>query len=252
MRKVQIEILDLAEVDSTNRYAVGNFEALEDGTLVVSDSQSAGKGRLGRCWQSPPGVNIYATLVMKRIVQPFYATMACSLSVLELLQDQLPRESFFIKWPNDIYVDGCKIAGILCEGVASSGVLQGVAAGMGININMERTLLDRIGQRAASLKSLSQKDFNVKELVRQLGKLLEKYYTLYLKEPEKLFAEWKEHNWIIGRRITLSDLSGAGKVLLVRDIAVTGEILGEDSDGNVCRYHCGDVTLHKESFQQGF
>ena len=249
MRKVQVEILDLVTVDSTNRYAVGNFEALSDGTLVISEHQSEGKGRLGRCWQSPPGVNIYESLVMKQVVQPFYATIACSLSVLELLQNQLPRESFFIKWPNDIYVDGCKIAGILCEGVASSGAFLGVVAGMGININMEKALLDGIGQKAASLKSLSQSDHNVKELSLQLSKLLEKYYALYLEEPEKLFAEWKEHNWIVGRRITLTDFSGAGKELLVRDIAPTGEIVGEDSEGNLCRYHCGDVTLHKDSFR---
>ena len=115
MQTPNINLLELESVDSTNTYAKDNFNVLADGTLVCAEMQTAGRGRLGRRWLSPAGTNIYASLVMKRIDNPFYATVTSSLSTLAMLFAAWPRGSFFIKWPNDIY-SGCrKISGILCE-----------------------------------------------------------------------------------------------------------------------------------------
>lgn len=247
MQTSEINILELETVDSTNSYAKINFESLDDGTLVCAETQTGGRGRLGRRWASPAGVNIYASLVMKQIQNPFYATITASLAVLQLLQSELPREYFFIKWPNDIYTGCRKICGILSECHTANTRIGGVIAGMGINVNMESADLNAVGQPAASLKSLSGKVFDLSRMIRQLAGLLARYYALYLNAPEKLFAEWKEHNIVIGRQVQLTDASG-GKLRspFVRAIAESGELIVEEG-GVISRYSCGDVTLVKES-----
>lgn len=246
MQTPQINLLELETVDSTNLYAKEHFDVLSDGTLVCAEAQTAGRGRLGRHWFSPPGVNIYASLVMKRITNPFYATAAASLAALEMLRTELPRGGFFIKWPNDIYAGWRKISGILCEGVSDGGALRGVIAGIGVNINLTEPELDGAGAPAASLKALSGTDHSVHLLTAHLAERLAEYYAAYLKSPEKLFAEWKSSNLLIGRRVNLSDPAGVIHAVRIHDIADSGELIAEH-DGALFRFHCGDVILQPES-----
>ena len=240
-----INLLELETVDSTNTYAKNNFDVLADGTLICAEMQTAGRGRLGRCWISPAGVNIYASLVMKQINQPFYATAAASLAAQEMLLQAFPRGDFFIKWPNDIYSGHKKIAGILCEAVSDAYGIAGVIAGIGVNINLEQRELDRIDQPAASLLSLSGRKFDVKTLILSLKDRLAEYYGIYLSEPEKLFAEWKSRNRIVGRRVSLTDPNGKSHRVRVLDIAETGELIAEEN-GMKYEFNCGDVTLRQE------
>lgn len=240
-----ITLLELDTVDSTNTYAKNNFDVLADGTLVCAEMQTAGRGRLGRHWISPAGTNIYASLVMKRIDHPFYATATASLAALNMLLQALPRGGFFIKWPNDIYSGYRKIAGILCEAVSCGGTISGVIAGIGVNINLSPQELDRIDQPAASLLSLSGRMFDVKEMTRMLADQLSVYYDKYLTDPAGLFAEWKSCNRIIGKTVELTDPAGNTRSVLVRDIADNGELIAE-KDGVSYRFNCGDVTLSKD------
>ena len=237
--------LNLESIDSTNTYAKDNFDFLADGTLVCAEMQTAGRGRMGRRWVSPPGSNIYASLVMKQISNPFYATATASLAVLGLLLETLPRGGFFIKWPNDIYAGCRKISGILCETVSCSNGISGIIAGIGVNVNLEPSELDRIDQPAASLLSLSGRKFDVKTLILSLKDRLAEYYGIYLSEPEKLFAEWKSRNRIVGRRVSLTDPNGKSHRVRVLDIAETGELIAEEN-GMKYEFNCGDVTLRQE------
>ena len=240
-----INLLELESVDSTNTYAKNNFDAFADGTLICAEMQTAGRGRLGRRWVSPAGVNIYTSLVMKQIDNPFYATVTASLAAQEMLLNAWPRGGFFIKWPNDIYAGYKKVAGILCEAVSGKNGICGVIAGIGVNINLEPEALAGIDQPAASLKSLSGREFPVKTLTRCLAERLADYYARYLTAPEKLFAEWKSYNRIIGRRVGLTDPNGDMHQVRVRDIAENGELIAEEN-GTEYRFNCGDVTLCKE------
>ena len=241
----KIHRLNLESVDSTNTYAKDNFDALADGTLVCAEMQTAGRGRMGRRWVSPPGSNIYASLVMKQISNPFYATVTASLAVLGLLLETLPRGGFFIKWPNDIYAGCRKISGILCETVSGSNGISGIIAGIGVNINLEQSELDKIDQPAASLKSLSGKSFDLEKLTGILAKKLAGFYAVYLASPEKLFSEWKSHNRILGHEVTLVEPDGTSRRVLARDIAENGELIVEEN-GVLHRFNCGDVSLGKE------
>lgn len=242
----EINVLELESVDSTNTYAKNNFDELLDGTLVVAEEQTAGRGRLERKWISPAGKNIYASLVMKNITNPFYATIVSSLAVLDLLGNTEPRIEFFIKWPNDIYTADRKISGILCEYTVGTGGVKGVIAGVGININLDRAEILAIDQPAASLKYLTGRDYNVKKLVEELAYSLKRYYIIYSNSPEELFAEWKQRNFVIGRRIEVVDAAGSVKRVFVKDIAGNGELLAE-MDGSLFRFSCGDVRITRES-----
>ena len=241
----KINRLNLESVDSTNTYAKDNFDVLADGTLVCAEMQTAGRGRLGRRWVSPPGSNIYASLVMKQISNPFYATAAASLAVLGLLLETLPRGGFFIKWPNDIYTGHKKISGILCEAVSGPKGISGIIAGIGVNINLEQQELDRIDQPAASLKSITGKSFDLEKLTDLLADKLANYYRIYLDSPEKLFAEWKSRNRILGRQVTVIAPGAPGCRVLVRDIAENGELIVEEN-GKLRRFNCGDISIGKE------
>ncbi|MBQ6599797.1 MAG: hypothetical protein IJH79_19800, partial [Lentisphaeria bacterium] len=160
-------------------------------------------------------------------------------------QETLPRGGFFIKWPNDIYTGNQKISGILCEAVSNPNGISGIIAGIGVNINLEQSELDKIDQPAASLKSLSGKSFDLEKLTGILTQKLAGFYEVYLASPKILFAEWKSHNRILGHLVTLIEPDGASRRVLARDIADNGELIVEEN-GLLRRFNCGDVSLGKE------
>lgn len=244
---VASEIIWLPEVDSTNRYAMNNFDAMADGTLVAAEFQSAGKGRMDRQWFSPPRENIYASFIMKNIKPPVSnASIIASLGALQMLRTVAPSSNFWIKWPNDIYCGMNKIAGILCENKLSS-ASSGIVAGIGININMPQSMLDVIGQPATSLAVETGRTFEVHAAVTALADALRGYYASYVKAPELLFEQWKQENLLIGKEIEI--LSGRQEILSGRitDIGESGEIFFE-TGGQMLKLYSGDVRIKKASF----
>ena len=239
-------ILELESVDSTNTYAKSHFDELPDGALVAAWEQTSGRGRLGRKWVSPHGKNLSVSLVMKNVENPFYATVVTSLAALELLGKTAPALEFFLKWPNDIYSGERKISGVLCEFTRGGEGTNGVIAGVGININLDRAELDAIDRPATSLKALTGLHYDVKKLLRELADSLIRYYIIYSRSPETVFAEWKRRNFVIGRRVEIEDASGAVTRVLVRDIAENGELVAE-RNGSTFRFSCGDVRITRES-----
>ena len=139
----RIELRD--QINSTNREAVALAHAgVEHGTVVVADSQTEGRGRLSRQWFSPPGVNLYCSIVIKKTIDA--DRLAEWLSWLPLMTALAAAESIetvaaahvAVKWPNDLLIAERKVGGILCESgtVARSGPFQVI--GIGLNINGER------------------------------------------------------------------------------------------------------------------
>lgn len=137
---------------STNEWAKKCFIGLSAGTLllVTAEEQSAGKGQFGRQWISPKGVNVYATFAFlaKEESEPLFFTRLLALSAASALQDIGIKAT--LKWPNDLLVNGKKIAGILCETAPSQEFLA-IAAGIGLNVNMSQEHLSSIDQPATSI-----------------------------------------------------------------------------------------------------
>lgn len=150
-------ILKLSVIDSTNVFAKEHFDELRDKTAVVADCQTAGRGRAGRSWLSAEG-NLFLTLVLKPTIpfQPNSAHISMTHYMGVTLCLLLERMGFKpgLKWPNDIHVDGKKIAGILAESVPMSRRRMGLVLGIGVNLNLPQTALDGIDQPAVSLAQL--------------------------------------------------------------------------------------------------
>ena len=243
-----MEIVELEVVDSTNRYARDHFDELADGALVVSAAQTAGRGRRGRVWHSPAGVNVYLSFVMKQTNQAFLAGAAAGLAVLDCLSTLAPEVKAYIKWPNDVYVGDRKLAGMLCEGAGvKNGRLLGVIAGIGVNVNLDAAFLSGIDQPATSLAVEAGMEFDVKKVVQGLAKSLLRYYIIYSKYPDRIFRGWKNANRLLGEEIELA--AGTGELLrgVFADIAEDGELILISADGTRRHLNCGDIRIRRES-----
>ncbi len=129
---------ELVSTNTTARVLAGKGAA--EGLVVSADRQTGGRGRLGRSWESAPGVNIHCSLVLRprvplqRIPQ---LTLLVAVAIHKAIASLLPDLSAAIKWPNDIYSDGRKLAGVLCEMESEADCAHFVVVGIGINVNQE-------------------------------------------------------------------------------------------------------------------
>jgi len=137
MSGVEWEICWFDQIDSTNTYV---REQARDGTpeglVVVADHQTAGRGRLGRRWESPPGVSLLASVLLRPNIDPadlHLCTTAVALAAMDACQE-VAGVGAVLKWPNDLLVDGAKVAGILAEAEFAGADLAAVVVGIGINV----------------------------------------------------------------------------------------------------------------------
>jgi len=152
------------EIDSTNTYALQWADA-PHGALVWADSQTAGRGRLGRSWSSPTGKGLYFSLVLRDLPPEVRArfSLLVGLGVSEAVE-ALSGLRAQIKWPNDVLCRGCKIGGILCEGTSER-----LVAGVGLNLNqLEADLPERPIFPASSLLLLGGRNFEVGEALERV------------------------------------------------------------------------------------
>ncbi len=171
------------ETDSTNNQAkVFGEKGDVHGTLFVADKQTAGKGRRGRGWDSPPGESIYMTLLLRPEISPERApmlTLVMGLSVAEAIREAAGIEAK-IKWPNDIVVDKKKVCGILTEMTTEMMYVNYVVIGVGINVN-QQGFPDEIAKMATSLYKKTGKVYRRSELIAAVLERFEKNYDTFLR-----------------------------------------------------------------------
>jgi BirA family transcriptional regulator, biotin operon repressor / biotin---[acetyl-CoA-carboxylase] ligase len=173
---------------STNTYLsqlIGK-EDLTEGTIIHTGYQSGGRGQSGNKWESEPGKNLLISiLIYPSIIKPanqFYISMAFSLGVCDFLTRYIPGYS--VKWPNDIYVNNDKIAGILIENSIMGSNIEYSIAGIGLNINQETFL--SAAPNPVSLKILTGKNYEINTCLSQLSMDLDRRYKQVLSESFKL------------------------------------------------------------------
>ena len=227
-----MKLLYLEEVDSTNRYSKDNIDLIVDGTIVYTDKQTAGRGRLNRKWSYIGNDNIYASLVLKpsNMMMEVYSNLT-QLLCLVLCQTfeeygAIPK----IKWPNDIQINGKKISGILAEAVMGESGLKGIVLGFGINLNTDKETLSKIDQPATSLNIETGKTIDKKEF---LSKMVDKFCLLYNKFIEDGFLlireDYKNRAGFLNREVTVKVLE---KELcgIAKDITPNGALKLLDKD----------------------
>ena len=249
--ETEVPVIFLDEVDSTNTYVREHFDELPDRALVTARHQTAGRGRLGRKWIAPPGVNLSGTFCFKNLADGFHAGMICGVALINTVRELLPETDFYLKWPNDLYCGKAKAAGMLGEGVLRGGRIAGIAMGVGLNVNTSQEDLLTAGQPAVSLKLLSGKEFNPDFVARLLVKQMNVCYIRYSNSVDEIFGLWRSANKLIGRNIAVTDACGIRYEGVFRDVTAQGEMLLEwrNDKGELCvrSFNCGDVSVDKST-----
>lgn len=225
-----LKITILSETPSTNSYLKENKD-LANNTLVIARTQTQGRGRLGKSFHSTDQGGIYMSLLKTGDIVKYdtsLATLAAALAVSEVL-DRLLEEETRIKWVNDIYHNGYKLAGILTEGTLEfeTGSLSALIIGIGININTEE-FPSELQDIAASLYSITGRKFVRNEIIAEIIDALEKYLLMTKNDKERLVRLYKEKMLYLGEEITvrrgtdefsahLTDLNEEGHLILKRN-----------------------------------
>ncbi len=231
------QIIQLHEVDSTNNYAAKLLSEgkLTHGTVILAEHQTAGRGQRGRNWQSVGSRQFTGTYFLKTdflsVDHLCYLNMGIALAVREVIQS-FTRKKVSIKWPNDIFIDAYKIAGILIETNWKNGRVEGAIVGIGVNISPVQS----VGY-ATSLEELSGRTPEVFSVLDILSNNLNEFYQYiqqgnfdYLKSTYESFL-WKKDEEIILEERQVS-------------IPFTGIIRGVDQIGNLLVEREGVITVY--------
>jgi len=240
-------ILFSSEVDSTNQWAkeLAMYGA-QEGTVVIAETQTKGRGRLGREWISPTG-GLWFSLILRPKLRPAEAvklTFVAGLAVAKVL-----RETFGLdvetKWPNDVLVNGKKICGILTEMNTTGETVNFVVVGVGVNsnFNAEKVFPEELTKVTTSLESELGRKVQLEELLKGLLERLENLYELFIKEGfNPVLEEWKGHAGFLGRRVEVTSpterLSG-----LALDVDHDGALVIRLKNERTRRIFVGDVSL---------
>lgn len=219
-------------IDSTNTKAKQLAEMGEpEGTLIVSDEQTAGKGRRGRKWCSKKGANVFMTLLIRPKIEPKYLsgiTLLAAMSVAGAIKEVCDANTM-IKWPNDIVLEKKKICGILTEMSSEMNYVNYAVIGIGININDDE-IPDEIRQNASSIYLETGKKTNRNELAAKVIEKFDGYYKRFL-ETKDLSAFTDEYNsMLISMDKEVKVLYGMAETAREEE-AETGIARGIDSEG---------------------
>ncbi|OPY10895.1 MAG: Bifunctional ligase/repressor BirA [Syntrophus sp. PtaB.Bin001] len=234
------------KTDNTNNQAkVLAYDGTPEGTLVIAEEQSEGRGRRGRTWFSPPGQGIYATVVLRPLIPLNEApklTVLAAVATADALEGStgLPVR---IKWPNDILVRDRKMAGILTEIGTEMDLVDFAVIGMGLNVNIpELSFPDNLRTPATSILIESGQTFPRVRLLQSWLEALEKYYDLFRRGSfDVILSRWKLLTDILGKRIAV-DLPGRQYAGEVQEVDENGVLILREPDGTFQRIFSGDIT----------
>jgi BirA family biotin operon repressor/biotin-[acetyl-CoA-carboxylase] ligase len=177
------KIISLPECESTNSLMVSMSQrgGLEEGTVIIAENQTRGRGQAGNQWTTEPGVNLTFSVLLKPLflepAQQFYLNMAIGLAICHAISDSI-SDKVWLKWPNDVMVAGKKVCGILIENQIQGQVLSQSVAGIGVNVN--QTVFE--WPQATSMKLLNGAELDKAKIFETILIRMEAYYNLLLKK----------------------------------------------------------------------
>ncbi len=239
------ELVLLPEVDSTNILAMElASKGSPEGTVVVAETQSGGKGRLGRTWISPKG-NLYLSVILRPMIPVHKApliTMMGAVAVASAIRT-VCQVAAVIKWPNDILISGKKVSGLLTEMSAEQDQIRHIVLGIGVNVNMApETLPPEIRVFSTSLSAEAGDRINRTVLLQEHLRSFERWYQVFLANSPEVLREWQKLNMTVGSQIRVV---GAGETLegLAQGIDEDGRLIIRLDDGSIRFVSAGDVSL---------
>lgn len=241
------EIVCLSETVSTNAVAYKMAEdGAPEGSCVIADCQTRGKGRLGRVWVSPPGVNLYCSVIVRPPIQPMAAPQLTFLSVVAVARaiEKLTGLSPRIKWPNDLLLNNKKVAGLLNEMSAETDKVNFVVLGIGVNLNMTLDQFpDDLRHPATSTLIETGRSVNRVAFAQTLIRELDSIYGIFLEKGyTPVRKEWLERSRLEGVQVTVTD-NGAVQTGTAVGIDEYGALLLETAEGKRVQILSGDVAI---------
>lgn len=219
-----------------------------EGTIVTAEKQTLGKGRLGRSWHSPEKVGIYLSIILRPKFSPDKApglSVMSALAVAEALS-RYCADSVQIKWPNDVLINGRKVAGVLTELDAEKNKINHVVVGIGINVNQTKKDFPKtIGQTATSVGIESSELINRVDLLKSTLRVFEKEYRGYQKNQlSSSLKRIRKFSSLINKDISVKSGSEviSGKAV---DIDKSGSLIILNDSGRKV-ISSGEVTVLKE------
>jgi BirA family biotin operon repressor/biotin-[acetyl-CoA-carboxylase] ligase len=251
------EIRYFESIDSTNRVGFDLArEGAAHGTAVIAEAQTAGRGRLGRSFYSPPHRNLYTSVVLRPPLSASAAAtviLAAAIAVAETVAESLASPGAVeIKWPNDVLLEGLKTSGILMELSAEATRVGFLVLGIGVNLNVDReSFPEEFRSLATSLASHSGRPVDRAHFTRRLFVTLEGVLDVHAEAGwEALRPRFQEFFRMPGRPIRVSDLAEGESAGVCRGIDRDGALLLERDDGERIRVLAGDVTIIKDGAER--
>lgn len=220
------------------------LDGAENGTIVIADEQTAGKGRVNKQFHSLKNKGIYMSLILKPDILPYMAPQLTLLTatVLASVLDSTGIKPQ-IKWPNDVLIDGKKISGILTEMQAEQDKILYVVIGIGINLNLESSdLPDEIKERVTSLKMETGKTWDVVTFTQQFLKTFEEKYDQYIKEGFKnVKVDWENYGFKLNEKLYIKSGKQTFEAIFT-GIAEDGALLATRENGEIEKVYSGEIS----------
>jgi BirA family transcriptional regulator, biotin operon repressor / biotin---[acetyl-CoA-carboxylase] ligase len=237
------------EVGSTNTVLRRFAETgAPDGTVVLAEAQTMGRGRLGKPWFSPPGLNLYASVLFRPAIPPSAVPVFAFISSLALTDaiwaEGLPAG---IKWPNDVLVDGRKVAGTLAAYASAGDVVEYVILGLGVNLNVDRgaltTALGPAATQATSLREVAGRRIDRNAFAAAFLNLLEKWDDAYRTcGGDAVLQAWRDRDAVAGHTV---EIRGSGDAWRGRSLGVNrdGRLVVQDVNGMRREVLTGEIVI---------
>ncbi len=215
-------------------------DGAEEGAVVVAETQSASRGRLGRRWISDEG-NLYFSVLFRP--EPDALPLLSPLAGVAVARSIRQVAGLYpsVKWPNDVMIEGHKVAGILAESALSGSQVQHAVVGIGVNVTLDVSVDPEIAATATSLNHASGSEIDRAELLRRILQHMDALY-LDLRRGRSPIAEWRRWLDTLGQRVTVTH-HGATDTGLAEDIDEHGNLLLRTDEGELLTLTAGDITL---------
>ncbi len=241
------KIIELKSVNSTNKYATKllNKSKIEDGTIIFANLQYSGKGQKNNLWESEPYKNLTISIILYPkfflAEKQFLLNKIISLAVCDFVKSIVKHNKVSVKWPNDIYIDNKKTAGILIENVIKGNIFENTVIGIGININ--QTIFKSNVPNPVSLKIATGKEFNIKECLNNLCLFIDKRYT-QLKNNQQDIIDYDYLNCLYHYK-SLEKYKYKKSIIYAKIIGIDkfGELVLETTNKKILKCDMKDVSF---------
>ncbi len=251
--KIGAKIYTIATCSSTNDLANAMAsKGEEDGTVILADEQTSGRGTKGRSWLSEKGKGLYISVILRPVEKdvtllPFVAGLAVREALSEV--GNLP---VMLKWPNDLICRGKKLGGILCEASFLGNSISHAVLGVGLNVSHDREdFPEDIRSRATSLKILLKREFDVHAFLPRLWEIMEEWYGFFRRgKKEQIIRTFEEYS-----QFSLGD----SLIVLTEKKRMTGKYTGIDQQGRLSiridgierRFLAAEILEIKRDIEEG-